>query len=117
MREWDIDFRALRDMSEDETRKMTAELQEKVAKIDKEATDGVLNALSSKQAQRFKELRFQSSVTTPGRAAYALRSAGIDLSDHPSPADAEEFVAALPERVEPADTKVTVAVSETQNGL
>ena len=80
MRDLGIDFRGMRDMSPDEREETMAKVQKAIAKKNKESNEEVLEALTSKQKSRFKELKFQYDISR-GQAAAALVGADIELDD------------------------------------
>lgn len=80
MQDEGIDFRAMRDMDEDERREKMEGVQKKVAATMKEADKEALDVLTSKQKSRAKELKFQYDLGQ-GRAVAALASIDIEVKD------------------------------------
>lgn len=103
MQQAGIDFRALRDMSEEEREKAMAEAQKTLAKINEEANEKAMEVLTSKQKSRFRELKFQYDITR-GQAIAALADADVELGD-----DEQKK---LTESLRDADAKLQARINE-----
>lgn len=80
MQDLDIDFRDVFRMSAEEREETMAPLAKKMAKANKESREDVLDVLTSKQKDRFAELKFQYDVSQ-GRGVAALAAMDVDLDD------------------------------------
>ena len=80
MQDLDIDFRDVFRMSTEEREETMAPLAKKMAKANKEAREEVLDVLTSKQKNRFAELKFQYDVSQ-GRGVAALAAVDVELDD------------------------------------
>ena len=75
-----IDFRALRDMSEEERQEAFQEMRSKMEEAAKERNEKVMELLSSSQKTRLEEISFQRALSQ-GAFERAAELAGVELSD------------------------------------